>query len=139
MTEQMLDTIRSITALMEEESARLTAPGRYLELAETAEAKVRLTARLGEMITRRRREQPDWPAADPDRHEELRAAIARLRDVASENAAILKRQIDLSNEMMAAVAAEARRKSGKRGGTYGACGIVSDIDYSAPIAVSTSL
>ena len=46
MTEHLLDLIRSLVILMEEETARLSAPGRFPDMAETAQAKVRLVASL---------------------------------------------------------------------------------------------
>jgi hypothetical protein len=56
-----------------------------------------------------------------------------------DTARVLERQIDLSTEMMGAVAAEARRVTGSRSSIYGARGRVARSDAAAPISVNASL
>ena len=140
MTEHLLDLIRSLVILMEEETARLSAPGRFPDMAETAQAKVRLVAALETANARLSRENPKWmEELAEDEREVLREAVAALRDASTANSAILKRQIDLSNEMMAAVTHEARRAAGTRSTTYGAAGNVKNVAGAAPISINTQL
>ena len=140
MTEHLLDLIRSLVILMEEETARLSAPGRAPDMAETAQAKVRLVAALETANARLTRENPQWmeDLAEEER-DVLREAVAALRDASAANSAILKRQIELSNEMMAAVTHEARRAAGTRSTTYGAAGNVKKVAGAAPISINTQL
>jgi flagellar biosynthesis/type III secretory pathway chaperone len=140
MTEDLLDLIRSLVILMEEETARLSGPGRYPDMAETAQAKVRLVASLEAANARLNRENPHWmeTLADEER-DPLREAVAALRAASEANAAILKRQIELSNEMMAAVTHEARRVAGTRSTTYGSAGNVQRVAGAAPISINTQL
>ena len=140
MTEHLLDLIRSLVILMEEETARLSAPGRFPDMAETAQAKVRLVASLETANARLTRENPKWmeELAEEER-DVLREAVAALRDASAANSAILKRQIELSNEMMAAVTHEARRAAGTRSTTYGAAGDLLDVAGAAPISINTQL
>ena len=140
MTDHLLDLIRSIVILMEEETARLTSGARTPDMAETAQAKVRLVAALETANAKLARENPKWmeDLSDEER-EPLREAVAALREASTANAAILKRQIELSNEMMAAVTHEARRLAGTRSTTYGAAGNVQRVAGAAPISVNTKL
>ncbi|MDB5671885.1 MAG: hypothetical protein JWO25_2844 [Alphaproteobacteria bacterium] len=140
MTEDLLDLMRSLVILMDEETARLQGPGRFPDMAETAQAKVRLVAALETSNARLTRERPDWMETLPDEEREvLREAVAALRAASASNCAILKRQIELSNEMMAAVTHEARRLAGTRSTTYGAGGAIHRVDGAAPISVNTRL
>jgi flagellar biosynthesis/type III secretory pathway chaperone len=140
MIEDVLDLMRSLVILMEEETGRLSGPGRYPDMAETAQAKVRLVAALETANARLTRENPNWmeSLADAER-DTLREAVGALRAASTANAAILKRQIELSNEMMAAVTHEARRLSGTRSTTYGAAGNVQRVAGAAPISINTQL
>ena len=140
MIEELLDLMRSLVILMEEETARLSAPGRHPDMAETAQAKVRLVAALETANARLTRELPNWMEALPDEERErLREAVTALRTASAANAAILKRQIELSNEMMEAVTHEARRLTGARNTTYGAAGNVHKVRGAAPISINTQL
>ena len=81
MTDHLLDLIRSIVILMEEETARLTSGARTPDMAETAQAKVRLVAALETANAKLARENPRWmeDLSDEER-EPLREAVAALRD-----------------------------------------------------------
>ena len=140
MTEDLLDLIRSLVILMEEETQRLSSPGRYPDMAETAQAKVRLVAALETANARLARENPGWMENLSDEEREpLREAVASLRAASEANSAILKRQIELSNEMMEAVTHEARRLAGTRSTTYGSAGNVQKVAGAAPISINTRL
>jgi flagellar biosynthesis/type III secretory pathway chaperone len=140
MTEELIDLMRSLVILMEEETARLQSNGRFPDMAETAQAKVRLVAALEQQSSRLSRENPGWmESLGGDEREILRTAVADLRSASATNSAVLKRQIDLSNEMMEAVTHEARRIAGSRSTTYGAAGNVTRVQGAAPISINTRL
>lgn len=140
MPNDYLDTIRSLTAIMVEETARLESPGRHKDLAEMAAAKIKLVAKLETEAAVRARTGDDWLATlSDDARDNLAEAVRDLGIAAEANARVLERQIDLSREMMAAVAAEARRVTGSRSSIYGARGRVARSDATAPISVNASL
>lgn len=140
MATDFIDTIVSLTAIMEEETARLRSPVRHRDFAEMAAAKIKLVATLDTIIAARERSGADWMATlDGETREAVRDAIERLSTAARDNATVLERQIDLSTEMMAAVASEARRLSGSRSAIYGASGMVSRTEGATPISVNASL
>jgi len=140
MASEFIDTIASLTAIMEEETARLLSPIRHRDFAEMAAAKIKLVAALETMTATYDRTRPDWlTALDDEARETLSAAIRHLGAAAQVNARVLERQIGLSTEMMAAVATEARRLSGMRSAIDGAGGIVSRTEVATPISVNASL
>jgi hypothetical protein len=67
------------------------------------------------------------------------AAIAALHDASAINAEVLRRQIDLSSEMIAAVAAEVQRLTGTNSATYGAHGGLFQAGQATPISLNTKL
>lgn len=141
MTEQLIDAMVSLATLMEEESAKLTRSPYLPELGEIAGAKLRLAGRIEAEVARMKRLNPDdWLAeVDEEAREQLADASRHLRDASEVNAEILSRQIELSAEMMAAIAAEAQRLTGSRSTTYGATGGVAGLDVSAPISINARL
>lgn len=140
MASELIDTIRSLVALMREETEILRGGGRTAAVEEIAAAKLRLTASLETQIAQAERERPDWRSrlADEDQAA-LREATDALRQVAADNAEVLERQISLSREILDAIAAEAKRLSGSRSQTYCARGEVFRVDAPTPISVNTSL
>ncbi len=140
MPNDYLDTIVSLTAIMVEETARLQSPGRNRDFTEMAAAKIKLVADLETEAAIRERTGADWLATlGADDRDKLAAAVRDLGVAAAENARVLQRQLDLSTEMMAAVAAEARRVTGSRSAIYGARGRVARSHAAAPISVNASL
>ncbi|NWK98937.1 flagellar biosynthesis protein FlgN [Sphingobium lactosutens] len=138
MPNEMIDIMTSLTALMNEETQRLRGQERVLDLAQLAAAKARLVARLEEMLARRNRHHPQWAdQMDVDTRERLTECLADLRTASATNASILERQIDLSMEMMTAIANEARRLAGNRAYTYGARGDLAKMDLATPISFNT--
>ena len=69
----------------------------------------------------------------------LSATVAMLRDASAVNADVLERQIELSTELMAAIAQEAQRLMGTRKAAYGAHGGLLGMDLPAPISLNTRL
>lgn len=141
MTAQLIDAMLSLTQIMEEESDKLARSPFFAELPELANAKLRLTGRIEAEVARMKREAPDdWAEKlDPETRELLAEASRGLRDASIVNADVLKRQIELSAEMMAAIAAEAQRLTGSRSMTYGACGGLGGMDAPAPISLNARL
>jgi flagellar biosynthesis/type III secretory pathway chaperone len=139
MIDELIDTVRSLSALMREETEILSRAGPRRDVEELAAAKLRLTASLETQMVALEGET-SWRASLGD---EPRAALAdafeEMRAASGENAAVLLRQIELSRDMMDAVAAEAKRLSGSRAQLYGASGGLFQVDQSTPISVNTSL
>lgn len=141
MTAQLIDAMVSLTQIMEEESERLSQGVYFAELPEIASAKMRLTGRIEAEVARLKREAPDdWAERlDPDAREQLAEASRGLRDASTVNQQVLARHIELSVDMMGAIAAEAQRLTGSRNVTYGACGGLGGMDAPAPISVNARL
>lgn len=140
MTADLIDAMRSLTALMVEESDQLVRTARVRHHEEIADAKVRLVGRIEAAIAKLKREQDDWLGTlDEEAHAEFVEASQALRDASAANAEILSRQIEISVEMMAAIASEAQRLSGKRNEIYGATGGMTGMAMPAPISINTRL
>lgn len=140
MTAQLIDAMVSLTAIMEEESEMLARTPYVPTMGEIANAKLRLTGRIEAEVAKLKREHADWTQSVDDEHREQLAEASRaLRDASVVNQEILSRQIELSAEMMAAIAGEAKRLSGTRNMTYGACGGLGGTDGPAPISVNACL
>ncbi len=60
MIEELLDHMSSLTAIMEEESDRLVAPGRVQDLSAMAAAKTRLVGSLEAKLAQLARGRPTW-------------------------------------------------------------------------------
>ena len=140
MTNEVLDLMLSITALMEEETAKLGSYVRFPEQGEIVDAKARLTGQLSSEIARLQREEPEWlDALDLDVRTALSDASRHLHEASLLNARVLERQIEFSTDMMNAIAAEAQRLTGRQSETYGAYGNLSMRDDGAPIAINRKL
>lgn len=140
MIEELLDHMSSLTAIMEEESDRLVAPGRVQDLSAMAAAKTRLVGSLEAKLAQLARERPTWmEELEEANRTRLAAAVAVLRDASLVNADVLERQIELSTELMAAIAQEAQRLMGTRKASYGAHGGWLGVDLPAPISLNTRL
>ncbi len=140
MIDNLLDTARSLTSLMGEETGALGAPGRMANHEELVAAKRRLVAQLEAEIVRLNREVPGWMN---DLEEEEGAALSEametLRDAAISNVAIVDRQLSLSNDLIDAVAAEARRLTGNSGRSYLGTGSMMQREGTSPISINTRL
>lgn len=137
---ELIDAMISLTSLMEDETSKLGRVGNLAELAEIAGSKVKLGAWIEVEVVRLRRESPDWMSGlDAGTHAALAEASRTLRDTSLVNAQVIERQIELSVDIMAAIAGEAQRLTGRRSSTYGASGDVSRTESSAPISINTRL
>lgn len=140
METEIVEIMTSLSMVMREETTRLQARERVLELAELADAKVRLVGALEQSLARLDRRTPDWSGKmDPVVREGFADAVEELRTASMVNAALLERQIELSGEMMSAIANEAKRVTGNRTYTYGAKGDLARADLTTPISFNTEL
>lgn len=138
METELLDLFRSLASISEEETM-LLAQGRRGEIAGLVQAKTRLVGAVDNEIARLDRTNPNWrEMLDPDVRAELTELAVQLRDICAANGAALKRQIDLSDEMMAEIAADARRRRGTGSGAYGASGGLAFSGTAVPISVNAS-
>jgi len=140
MTDILLPILTSLTALMVEETALLAGGARPSEVAPLASAKLRLVGELEAAGAEQDRLTPDWLASLPatDRSQ-VRAEVSALRAAAEANAAALRRQLDLSRDLLGEIANEARRLSGTRQKTYRNSGVLQQSDNPSPVAVNTRL
>ena len=140
MVADVVDTINSLAALIEEETDKLCTPGLHRDLPELVSAKVRLVARLEAWLARTAREHPAWLVElDEEARRQLAAAVRVLIDAASINCRVLERQISLSTELMTAIACEAQRLIGARNATYGAHGCMVKLERAAPLSINARL
>ncbi len=138
MIGNLIDVISSLTLIMREETARLGEHTGGRDLAELATAKLRLVGMLETALARMEREQADWADLMEDMvRERLFETLLALGEASAANAAILERQIDLSVEVIGAIASEAKRLAGRATTTYGAAGNLSSFDPAIPIAVNS--
>lgn len=140
MIGDMIDCITSLCELMELESDTLATTGRMTGMAEIAAAKGRLVGRLETELARLARQSPDWlDRLANDERARLTDAVTHLRDASLVNAHVLERQIEFSVELMAAIASEAQRLTGKRSSIYDAAGDIARIELPAPISINARL
>jgi flagellar biosynthesis/type III secretory pathway chaperone len=135
---ELIEIMTSLSLVMREETERLEGRERALDLAELAAAKTRLVGSLEEVLARRNRLDPEWTEQmDDETREALAAALGELRAASMVNSALLERQIELSMEMMGAIANEAKRLSGNRTYTYSPKGDIARLDLTTPISFNT--
>ncbi|MBO9725430.1 MAG: flagellar biosynthesis protein FlgN [Novosphingobium sp.] len=138
MPNELIEIMTSLSLVMREETERLEGRERALDLAELAAAKTRLVGSLEEVLARRNRLDPEWTEQmDDETREALAAALGELRAASMVNSALLERQIELSMEMMGAIANEAKRLSGNRTYTYSPKGDIARLDLTTPISFNT--
>lgn len=136
MSAAFLETMESLTELMEQENALLNRPNGHREIGALAAAKLKLTARLEAQIAFLDREQDGWRSQISP---EVAQVVRRMQQVAAANGRVLKRQILLSHELLEAIAGEAQRLAGLKVDTYGEQGALSRFEQAAPVAVNARL
>lgn len=140
MTDDPADIMRSLARLMGEESDYLAQGGRPAEIAALGQAKSRLIGQLEAVCAERDRTESDWLRDLGDSGwQDLLDAAAGLREAAALNEKVIRRQIELSRELLDEISAEARRLGGARQQTYRRSGALQQRDSSAPVAVNTRL
>lgn len=138
MFERLSDVLTSLLLLMEEETQYIRSFTFDPTLPELAATKIRLIGQLEHIAATIARDERDWSAAlsDEDRVH-LTDILRTFETTAADNRAALKRQIDLSVELIGAIATEAKRQAGRASSTYGAAGTLSVYDPTMPIAVNS--
>lgn len=138
MGDDMIELMRSLTLLLTEETRQLRSHARNSELRELASVKYRLVGMLEQEVARLERVDPDWAShADEETRETWSRALATLTEASAANRAVLQRQLELTTEMIDALAQEARRTSGRRASTYRADGDLTPLDLAPPISVNS--
>jgi len=140
MTAALIDALASLAQIVDEENDRLTRPIHHPELPALVEAKTRLAATVEVEIARLARERPDWiNSVEGEGRAALTQAVEVLTRRLAVNSKLIERRIELCDEIMEAVADEARRLSGARSAVYGVHGTLSRSDQAAPIAVNSRI
>lgn len=140
MVARLLDIVASLVHIIEHETDKLRSASPYADRAEIAVAKARLVAQLElRVIEMRRDDDAELKGLSTDLRRDLAEQFERLAEAASANGEALRRQIELSTEMMAAVATEAQRLLGTRASSYGPFGEIWKHDAPAPISLNASL
>ncbi len=138
MSDELTPLMQSLSDLMDEETVLLRGGTWPPQNEALADAKIRLTGALEATLAERDRTNPAWldavPADSP-----LGDAIDRLRRSALDNATLLSRQIDLSQELLAEIAREAGRIGGQRQQTYQRGGQVRQRSGPTPVTLNTRL
>lgn len=138
MAADIIDIMSSLTLIMNEEVARLQTRQHNNDLNELVTVKLRLTGLLEQEMARLNRSQPDWASAlEEQERDRLSETLVELTKASAANASLLERQLELSSEMMEALATEARRLAGKRASTYCAEGGLSPLDLATPISINS--
>lgn len=137
MPANLIDIISSLTTVMTEETGMLQAGERGRDLAELASVKIRLTGILETELARLNREAGWSDNLADSQWSDLSEAIKALNEASRINAGVLERQIDLSIELMGALAAEAWRLQKKRAETYGATGTMAPREPTLPISINS--
>lgn len=140
MIDTILDIAGSLASMMSEETVSLDERGGYVDHAEMVGAKRRLVAQMEAEIARLNREAPSWlQDLDEEQDAALSEAMATLRDAAASNATVVRRHLELSNDLIDAVASEAKRLTGNAGCSYRDTGSMTRRVGTSPISVNTQL
>ena len=115
-----LDTVRGLTALLAEETAALAARAKDADLKAFAASKALLADRISEQCEAMKRAGRQALVAEPEAlRRALAEAFAAMQRALAENAAILDRRRSLSEGLVNAVLAEAKRQAGTQLAGYG--------------------
>lgn len=133
----LMDAMFALIRIMEEESEALALSGPTGDIAELAQAKLRLAARMDAACATLNRTNADWLDALEGQDRASFAEVSEeLHKAATVNSAILERQIDLSTEMLQAVGRELENASGRRGSTYSRLGDLRRLRSAMPLSLN---
>ncbi len=133
----LIDTLYALIRIMEEESETLALSGPTSAIAELAQAKVRLAARMEQICARLHRHSATWMEdLQGEERAQFAEATEELHKAATVNSDILERQIALSTDMLSAVGLELERISGRSGTTYGRLGDIRRKQATLPLSVN---
>ncbi len=138
MIVELVDLISSLTTVLAEETELLRRRADLVEIREMVLLKQRLVGLLELAIAQQIRAHGDWLSQeDQETRDNFVPLVAALNEAASENAAMLERQLEITTEMISALADEARRVVGRRASTYRAAGDMTPMDVAPPISFNT--
>ena len=140
MSDELHEILRSLAAVMADESAILRSPLSRKGVGELAGAKERLVARLTALLAHLERQQPGWfQELATDAREQLAETITGLGTTAEENAQVIRRQIELSEDLLDCVKRASAKRTGGNANTYGRSGMIESEARNAPLALNTNL
>lgn len=123
MLADCLDLVERLRAVIDEETSRLTAGEPPTRLEGLAAEKTRLTDQLeAAQEALKRSGRAALLATDPAERAKLRDAVAAFNAAVAENGRVVARKKELSEGLIEAVVAEARRQSGAAASTYAPAG-----------------
>lgn len=137
MSVDLPEALASLTRILAEENALLRTPGYHAALGDLVAAKQRLAGLIGAELVRSGERWPE--ACGPDACDAVRPLLVEVQDLLRDNAALLRRRIALCDDLLGAIADDARRRTGGRASTYGARGRIAHVDQAVPIAINASL
>ncbi len=136
----MIELVKSLTSLatiLDEENDRLTRPANASDLPELVAAKIRLAGIVEAESIRLARERPRWLDDLPEEEQdEIRSLLETLVRRLGVNANLLGRRIAMCDEIMGAIAAEARRLTGAKSAVYGVRGTLMSSEQATPISIN---
>ncbi|HEX8484343.1 flagellar biosynthesis protein FlgN [Sphingomonas sp.] len=135
MIDDLIETVTSLSLILDEENERLRDPASAPLPEALVAAKLRHVGTIEAMGVRLAEVQGADTAAAARLIELIPIMLAKVEA----NAALLRRRMALCDELMGAIAAEAQRLSGGRSTTYGALGTVARRDRSTPISINSQL
>lgn len=115
-----IETARRLALVVGEETRQLLARGDIAGLKSLASEKAALADRMEQLVDAMKRAGRAALLAEPaSMRADLRAAMAALDGTLAENARVLGRRKSLSEDLLGAVLAEAKRQAGTRLSVYG--------------------
>lgn len=138
MTNEMIEVMTSLTAILEEETNLLRDHAGNSDLRQMAGMKNRLVGVLQRELATMERLDPNWAShLDDETYETVTHVLIALNEASAANRALLQRQLELTTEMIDALANEARKTSGRRASTYRPDGDLTPMDLSPPISINS--
>lgn len=120
LAKDTIETVRRLTALVIEETESLKARVAAADLRRIAEEKAQLADRMEQLCEAMKRAgRAALGAEPPELREALSAAMSDFNAALAANGTILVRRKSLSEDMIEAVLAEAKRQAGTQLAAYG--------------------
>jgi hypothetical protein len=134
---ELVKSLTSLAMILDEENDRLTRPANASDLPELVAAKIRLAGIVEAESIRLARERPRWLDDLPEEEQdEIRSLLETLVRRLGVNANLLERRIAMCDEIMGAIAAEARRLTGAKSAVYGVRGTLLSSEQATPISIN---
>jgi len=134
---ELVKSLTSLAMILDEENDRLTRPANASDLPELVAAKIRLAGIVEAESIRLARERPLWLDDLPEEEQgEIRSLLETLVRRLGVNANLLERRIAMCDEIMGAIAAEARRLTGAKSAVYGVRGTLLSSEQATPISIN---